>query len=168
VTVFVDDAVQGRLPGVCVRTGAPADALERLEQPISSFPYWLLIFFGPIGWVVALVLSVRRGEVLTVRLPVDSAAPDDGSMWRQVRLVGWAVLAGAVVFGVGVGPSAALLLTVGLVALVAIVYASARLYAVAIDVRLDASRRWVTLSNVHPNFVEAVQRSTSVRTSPGG
>jgi hypothetical protein len=72
VAIFVDDAVLGRLPMVCVRTGAPADGLHRIHQRIGGQPGWalLLVLLGPIGWIVLIALAVTsRSRELMVRLP---------------------------------------------------------------------------------------------------
>ena len=60
VTVFVDDAVQGRLPMVGATDGAPAEGLHRIHTSIggSSGWLWLLVFFGPIGWILLIALSL--------------------------------------------------------------------------------------------------------------
>jgi len=52
VTVFVDDAVRGALPKVCVRDGTPtADALRRREDVGDRAGLgvaWLLLLAGPL------------------------------------------------------------------------------------------------------------------------
>ena len=76
VTLFVDDAVQGHVPMVCVVTGAPADGVHRVEQSIGP-PAWVfvLLLLGPIGWI-ALVAIQACSTSLTVRLPKTVAAVD--------------------------------------------------------------------------------------------
>ena len=178
VTVFVDDAVQGHLPMVCVRSGAPADGLHRVEQPIGggSGWAWLLIFLGPVGWLALIIVMVvgGRSRYLTVRLPKTQATLAEERRWFRA-----AVAAGALMVVAGIGsfviagqtssPTGnvmawSALITAGISALAALAFAIKRsLERVGID--LDASGRWVTLRNVHPNFAEAVEarrRATTV------
>jgi hypothetical protein len=81
------------------------------------------------------------------------------------------VQAGLVVAGAAIAGLLALslhttdgrLLAVGLAVLAAgamtkVVVESVHLSRLAVRLSLDASRRWVTLSGVHPDFVESVQR----------
>src|ERR1700724_578944 len=76
ITVFVDDAVLGRLPPVCIKHGdATNDTVVQTEAVGSSGLgiLWLLLLIGPIGWIAAFILSMTsspRGERLTVRLPL--------------------------------------------------------------------------------------------------
>ena len=72
VSVFVDDAVRGRLPHICVETGLPADGKLVVEQSRGGIGFaWLLIFLGPIGWIALVVVAVlARRETLAVRAPV--------------------------------------------------------------------------------------------------
>ena len=74
VSAFVDDVVRGRLPLVCAKTGEPADLVIRMRQPVGSGLRswaWLLVFFGPPGWLALLVVLMvaPAGEYLTVRIP---------------------------------------------------------------------------------------------------
>jgi hypothetical protein len=50
-------------------------------------------------------------------------------------------------------------LVVAAIAVVVAAVAQAVVTARSIDVRLDGSRRWVHLGNVHPHFAAAVQAS---------
>ncbi len=72
--VFVDDAVQGDLPEVCVIDGVATSDHLRLSQEVGARAglgvAWLLLLAGPLGWVGLLVLSIARsgrGEVLIIR-----------------------------------------------------------------------------------------------------
>ena len=180
VTVFVDEAVQGRLPWVCVKDGVPAEGLFRIEQEVGGGARlgvaWLLAFFGPVGWLVLFLLAVSRsgrGEVLAVRLPYSEAAVDRYARATvQLRwCVGTAVAGGALlvvsIFSRGGRPGIGYLPQVGIwAALFVIVAAFVVAFIVelgrqrqAVDIRLDASRRWVTLSRVHPLFVASVEQT---------
>jgi hypothetical protein len=94
VSVFVDDAVLGRLPNVCAKTGTPADVRQRIDQARGGLgAAWLLLLLGPIGWVVFLVVALTsRPEILTVRLPMSTAVVEHERRLARVR---WAVVAGA-------------------------------------------------------------------------
>lgn len=178
VAVFVDDAVRGTLPGVCVKDGvATADQMvvrdEVGDRAVLGLA-WLLLLAGPLGWLGLLIMSTARsgrGEVLTVQVPMSEQA-------YQRLLAGRRLRRRAVLVGVLGGLLALVALTssntttgdafqwraLGLIAALAVVgailtlfIADHRLRNATIQVDLDASRRWVTLSRVHPAFVAACQ-----------
>ena len=172
VEVFVDDAVRGRLPHICVKTGVTADGRLRVEQERGGLGFaGLLVFLGPLGWIVlamliggALVGGAGRREVLTVRLPYSEAAVDHEIAIRRLRLRSAAVGAGALLVAVALGATGHM--TPGRLDLCALVTAVAALFSAAqhvrlvrlrVGVELDASRRWVTLAGVHPDFARAVE-----------
>src|SRR5262245_36835692 len=114
LTVFVDDAVCGRLPPVCAKTGRPSDGRlavshDDVRGASSVSTAWLLplLLFPPIGWQILLLLATLVVCVIGALL----------AEWR----VGQA--------------------------------------SVAVD--LDASRRWVTLRGVAPEFARAVRARQS-------
>jgi hypothetical protein len=82
--VFVDDAVLGRLPPICIKDGVPTNdwfvARCGVGETgfISDVAAFVLLLVGPLGWLTLLVLAVMRrgrgGDVLTVRLPLSQAA----------------------------------------------------------------------------------------------
>jgi hypothetical protein len=157
VTVFVDDAVQGRFPGICVSSGAPADRRIRFEQRVggSSPLLLLLIVLGPIGWLALLLLS-GRGERLDVFLPVSDAITE---RWKNQRLHRQAALIGVAMTAVLVfttGPSA---FTLGSLAVAGVWALAAHtwLYVDGVGIDLGASRRWVTLKGVDESFAAAVR-----------
>jgi hypothetical protein len=164
--VFVDDAVIGRLPDVCVKDGVLAHggrmALTSEVGARGLGLVWLLVLLGPVGWLaIVVVAAVSRGERLTVTLPMGIGAQE---RYRAVRSGRNAVL--------GVGGGTGVLLAVlavttfpdlGLLSLLAFagtfvawLVAEYRVGRTLVDVRLDASRRWVTLRGVHPAFADAV------------
>lgn len=164
VSVFVDDAVRGRLPLVCVKTGEPTDLVVRVRQEIrrSLGIAWLLVFLGPPGWV-ALVLVTMMGsnsEYLTVRLPQTRAAFDREKQLQRSRL---AAFAAGVLIIAAYGLARPVLfptlwLFVAGALLVAGVVLHLKVWRETVGITLDASRRWVTLTGVHPDFVRAVDR----------
>lgn len=181
-SVFVDDAVQGHLPMICARTGAPADGLHRIHRTFGGGSPWafLLIFFGPIGWLVLLVALAlaSRGRDLVVRLPYSFAALETER--RQFRA---AVVAGIVLVAAGALATIGLLdgsrgrtgetlyLFAGLVAAVAAVVTAVlavRYTSARPGIDLDASGRWVTLRRVHPGFAAAVdvRKAAGIRPPP--
>ncbi len=167
VEVFVDDAVRGRLPRVCVKTGTAADGKLRIDQERGGVGFaGLLVFLGPIGWVVLAMLLVGAGrrEVLTVRLPYSEAAVDHEMGIRRLRFRSALIVAGAVLGMVLVGVTGRMTpdrfdLCSFLVSMAALFSAvqHVRLVRLRVGVDLDASRRWVTLSGVHPEFARAVE-----------
>ena len=164
VSVFVDDAIRGDLPLVCAKTGEPSDVMIRIRQPVGGgvpFWAWFLLFLGPLG-IVALVLAAilaPGAEYLTVRIP-----ETDESFERERQLERWRLAAlGAGVFipllGVlVVRTTPALWLAVGVAFLLAAAALHVAHWRQSIGVSIDVTRRWVTLTNVHPNFVAAVER----------
>jgi hypothetical protein len=153
------------LPNVCAKTGEPTTGRFRIEQPLGQFGLlWLLVFLGPVGWIVLLVLALTLGrEVLTVRLPYTEAAVD-----RELNLIRFRILAFVASVGLagagllGISPFArAVWFGAAAAAFVVAVALSAAVSWVKVDVRLDASRRWVTLRGVHPAFAEAVRAQSA-------
>jgi hypothetical protein len=160
VEVFVDDAVRGRFPSVCAKTGEPAVGVQRIVQQFGGLgAAWLLVFLGPLGWLLLVLIALfHRGEVLTVRVPMSRAASAVERDLRRARLGAWVVAASAFTSGyVRLGPVPVpiwmgMAVAAALVAVVIHVVLPFR----QVGVHLDASRRWVTLSGVHPDFVTAV------------
>lgn len=176
VTVFVDDAVRGTLPPVCTRDGVPTIDHLRYRQAVGDGARlgvaWLLVFAGPVGWIVLLFIATSRqgAEVLSVSLPWSQDAYErQPTEDRRRRASGWGAAAGAIVLAIGVAsgylerlptPLEALVVA-GLVAasglaLIMFLVASAGARRERVTIRLDASRRWVTLGGVHPDFAAAV------------
>jgi hypothetical protein len=172
VTVFVDDAVTGRLPGICAKDGVPATGRFRIVEEVGRSNrlgiLWLLLLVGPLGWIALLFLASRdAGERLAVELPYSDAAYGRFVGARRLRNGALAVcLLGALGLLVlaawaHLGP-AGIVLTLGLIvpAVVAVGVAGWRMEAASVDVALDASRRWVTLRRVHPAFAAACEKRT--------
>lgn len=166
VEVFVDDAVRGALPGVCAKTGGPSDGKLRIEQTTGGIGLaGLLIFLGPIGWIVLALLAFSAGSgVLAVRLPYSDAAVDHEWHLRRVRFraAALAVLGLGLALAIQSEPATAVLSVVAAAVLLVSLGAHVRLMTVRVGVRLDASHRWVTLTRVHPDFVRAVERLYAV------
>lgn len=174
--VFVDDAVLGRLPPVCVIEGVPTVDRATITQEVGSATSlgiaWLLLVLGPIGWLGLLVIAALRGrgEVLTVNLPYSTGALARANRQIRSRRLAALVLACSLVGGlISLSRArtqwkllAVALAVVGLAALVEATAASMRLRRLTVGLGLDASRRWVTLSGVHPNFAAAVGRVGTV------
>ena len=182
VTVFVDDAVRGTLPAVCVKDGVGTSSQMVVQDELGDRSglgvAWLLLLLGPLGWIGLLVMLVARGgrgEVLTVQLPMSDAAHDRLRMARRGRMLAAlvAVVAGLVALFAATSSSGAdggavsaraltLVAIVVLVgAVVALLVADRRATSSTVRIDLDASRRWVTLTRVHPSFVAACQAHES-------
>jgi hypothetical protein len=173
VTVFVDDAVRGTLPHVCARDGVPTgDALRRNQEvgnPAGLGVAWLLLLAGPIGWIALVAIALSRGgrpEQLSVHLPMSASAYARLRAARSVRDRSVLLLVAACVSGLLLAIADRTTLTqfglvaaivVGGVALVTCIVGSVRCDRERVGVVLDASRRWVTLSNVHPQFAAACE-----------
>jgi hypothetical protein len=167
VTVFVDDAVRGRLPDICVKDGVPTRGRTRVTEEIGRSNrlgvLWLLVLAGPIGWLALLFLLSRdSGEYLTVELPYSDGAHARLTAAYRLRTVarrvavfgGLGLLAVTLLAHLQAAGFALIILTVGAGA-IAMVVADYRIGRVLVAVRLDASRRWVALRNVHPAFAAA-------------
>jgi len=178
--VFVDDAVRGDLPPVCALDGVPTqDSLGRNEEIGSRSGIgiaWLLLLAGPLGWLGLILISLSRsgrGEQLRVQLPMCEGAYQRMRTARRLR--DRSVLALLVATAAGLlllTAAGGTLLTqfallaaggVAVVSLVTMVIGSFRFDRANVGVSLDASRRWVTLSNVHPMFVAACEVHTASR-----
>lgn len=188
VRVFVDDAVQGRFPRVCARTGRPSDgwlsidAVVGRSRSMSTTAIVLLILFGgPLGWIVVLLFSPGQPtDRLRVELPWTVDTQAEVVALRQRRRLAWiaslAGAAGAVLLvvttagGAGWTMSGRVVLVTALVgAIGAAAVALATEWQIGrrtVGVDLDASRRWVTLTNVHPSFARAVRAGQQRRPQP--
>lgn len=170
VTVFVDAAVLGSLPPVCVKDGTPTyDHLTITTEIAGGSGFgiaWLLVLMGPLGWLGLIVIACMRrpADVLSVRLPFSEPAYQRYRMARRTQHI---LVGAAAVLAVGAYVAYRLLplggLTggaLGLCALVGFIAAwveGTRARSATVGVALDASRRWVTLSRVHPAFASAVR-----------
>lgn len=168
-TVFVDDAVWGNLPNICVKDGVwTSDRLTLRHRLSNEFPgvAWILLLLGPLGWIGLLIYAASRsGEQLDVRLPFSETA------YQRFRWTRWRRNAAGLVFvvtgvlalvvrarpGVFDQGTAILLGAVALGALVMAVVEAVRHSSAGVRIDLDASRRWVTLGRVHPDFATAAQ-----------
>jgi hypothetical protein len=167
-TVFVDDAVLGNLPPVCAKTGDTTEDHLVLTVPTRNNGLgvaWLLLLLGPVGWLVLFVYAVaRRDETLTVRVPFsDRSYGELSHARRRQRALGWSTVATflcalfvTILHTFTARATAAALATIGLALLVSWIAESLRVRRVGVGVELDGSRRWVTLSRVHGDFVRAV------------
>ena len=172
VTVFVDDAVLGRLPPVCVKDGIWTDDHLTFTQDVGGRTglgvAWLLVLAGPLGWIGLFVIAAMRpsNEALTVTLPYSEAA--HLRLRRAKRACSQATL---LLMGAFVGAFVALLfrttdsrllaLGLGVVvagALIKVIVETVMVNRAMVRLSLDASRRWVTLSGVHPNFEGAMHQ----------
>jgi hypothetical protein len=162
VEIFVDDAVRGNLPFVCAKTGQPADGIQRIEQKVGgpSALVALLVFVPFVGWLallVVLALSTRRPK-LTVRLPISRRSLATQQYWRRWWIGAWAAVGVFVVAAIAhaLHEPPRIWLVFAAAAFVVAIAAYAAMYAAIVRVRLDASRRWVTLSGIDPRFRDAV------------
>lgn len=157
-TVLADDYVQGRLPRRCVATGRSTRSrlADRTTIDGPSSAWFLALLLGPVGWIMlAFVLLTARRSVLAGEYPLADA------VWASVRqrrrrafvpaALGLVLLLLAALADFAVGVSLVILL-VTLVACLALYW---RATAVLPRIELDATRRWVTLHGVHPDFAAA-------------
>jgi hypothetical protein len=176
VTVFVDDAVRGTLPGVCVKDGVPTTDSMTVQDELGDRAglgvAWLLLLLGPIGWIGLLFMLASRGgrgEVLTIRVPMSEVAYQRLRAARRLRAVSATVVIISSIMALwfaatptdgGLTSSKVVAITAVaavVIGVVVLLVADHRARHGTIGVDLDASRRWVTLVDVHPAFVAACQ-----------
>lgn len=181
-TVFIDDAVLGRLPAMCAKDGVPTVDVLRVHKRIGEANRlgiaWLVVLTGPIGWLVLLVLLGRdTGEKIAVDVPLGEPAYQRYRSAKRIRGIGWALalLAVPLFFSIiaPVGPTGwaspigwALSGCLGVAVAAGIVLTAVgerRLTAASVSVEIDGSRRWVTLGNVHPTFAAACRHRVDTR-----
>jgi hypothetical protein len=174
VTVFVDDAVRGRLPGVCAKDGVPTSDSMTVRCEVGDRAglgvAWVLLLLGPLGWIGLLLIAVSRSGravVLVTRVPFSAPAYGRLRAARRLRRIAGAValVTAPLGFLMVVAPSAdadsamralALLVVATLVGAIAVlVVAERRMARASVQIHLDASRRWVTIHGVHPTFAAA-------------
>lgn len=179
VTVFVDDAVLGNLPPVCVIDGVPTDDALTFTQQVGNRTglgvAWLLVLAGPLGWLGLIAIAAFRqsGEALTVTLPFSEAAYLRRVQAERTRLrTGLATVAMLIAAFVSLAQRTTdyRLLALGLAVIACatlsrMIIEARRVQRAMVRLQLDASRRWLTLSGAHQAFANAVQhRDTDSRT----
>jgi hypothetical protein len=177
-TVFVDDAVRGTLPGVCVKDGIPTGDHLTVQQVVEGGAglgiAWLLVLAGPPGWIALLAIgSFRggRGDVLVAQVPMSEAAYGRllGARRQRLRTVLAVIggLVGSLVLSASIDANLLPLFLVSLVGgVVAIGVASHRVDQASVVIGIDASRRWVTVADVHPAFSAACAAAERQRDRP--
>jgi len=172
VTVFVDDAVLGRLPPVCVKDGVGTDDRLILTQDVGGRTglgvAWLLILAGPLGWIGLFVIAATRqsNELITVDLPCCKAAHLRMRRTRRARSQAMLVFMGAIVAAfvslcfrthdTRLLATALAIFAAG--ALVRAIFETIQVGKTTVHLSLDASRRWITMSGMHPNFAAAMHQ----------
>jgi hypothetical protein len=164
VTVFIDDAVLGDFPPLCIKEGIPTSDRLTWREPVSSLGSgWLLVLLGPVGWLCLLLIGGRSGDV-TAKLPFCEFAYRRLKVTQRMQTI-WitfavvASLLGLAAVAIQSRASIAAAVALGLAALAATVKAAIetrRLRYLIVRLELDGSRRWVTISGVHPAFAQEV------------
>jgi hypothetical protein len=169
VVVFVDDCVRGTLPALCVKEGRPTGDTLKVSRSVGNGSglglAWLLVLAGPLGWLGLFVFGLLRSPAdrLGAVLPFSATAYQRLVVARRMLRV-WVALTAVLSFtaivllGFRTVTTEAMAVLVGMFSLTAFVLlcmASRRLSYARVGLMLDASRRWVTLSGVHPDFAAA-------------
>src|ERR1017187_69617 len=167
VTVPANYFEEGRLPAVCVVTGAPATS--NLRRRFSTTPSWVgCLFF--VSWFALLLALVATRRSASGYLPVCNAVAVRAQHRHAValRLLVLAVAAWTVIIPVALIPALApaanplglALAGVGVVALVGSAFASSlEAGTLGIQGRVvedGFGARWVQLRGVHPAFSRAL------------
>jgi hypothetical protein len=159
-TVFVDDFVEERLPAVSVISGEPASHLLRRKRVVDSpsSAWLLLLLVVPFGWIaVAFIFLTGRRSTLVGYVPIREAEYQLMRSRRRIAPLLAVVSVLTLVLGLFAEPTVPLVFT-GLLTLVLLLAAAVVGVVTSLErpmVELDASRRWVTIDNVHPNFARA-------------
>lgn len=176
VVVFVDDAVLGNLPDVCIVDGvATMDRLTCRHQVGGGTRLgvaWLLVLAGPLGWLGLAVIALLQGsaaEYLTVTVPYSEPVQMRRVLAERARLRAAVAMLAAFILAVvaviqptnGYHLVALGLAAFGVGALISLVMHATRVHHLSVRLRLDASRRWITLCGVSPEFALAVRRRTT-------
>ena len=158
VTIPVAYFEEGRLPAICVVTGAPAAA--NVRRRFSTTPSW-------VGWLVA-IAATRRSS--TGDLPVCTAVSDRVRRLHAeaLQLAGVGIAAWVAIIPAGIGLAGRplvllgclVLFGIGVVAMVGVGAASSR-EAATLGIRGRVvedgfGQRWVQLRGVHPAFSRAL------------
>ncbi|MCO8127807.1 hypothetical protein NHL50_11370 [Acidimicrobiia bacterium EGI L10123] len=169
--IHVDDLAVGAGPAVCAITGEPTDHWVRVSSSEGGFQGWwmILVLFGPVGWIALVVLAAmaRRPNRVSGVLPISAEALDRynaavATSQRAIIAAGLAMVAwiGAVVWdGGGIGTPAIVAVS-ALVGVGVVVWLGASIAAPFrwIDLELDGSGRWVTVTRAHPEYAAALMR----------
>jgi hypothetical protein len=173
VTVFVQDAVAGALPAVCVKDGSSTGGVLPVRAQIDSDTaglgwVWLLLFLGPPGWVALMVVVLWRrpsGGVM-VQVPYSTGAQRRLVRTRVTERVAVAsvlvLMVGEIIVLLVDPPAVALLSTLAVaimaVAAVVTVVSALRLGSMEVRARIDRSGQWVVLSEVNSDFAFAARQ----------
>ena len=169
--IHVDDLAVGAGPPVCAITGVPTDHWVGVSSSEGGFQAWwlVLVLFGPIGWVALLILAAvaRRPSRVSGVLPISPEALTRYNAavalsQRAIAIAGVALVAwvGLVIWN-GAGIEAPAMLAMGaLVGIGTVVWLGASIVAPFrwIDLQLDGSGRWVTITRAHPDYAAALMR----------
>jgi len=128
---------------------------------------WLLVLAGPLGWIGLFIIAAMRrpADQLRVTLPFSEGAYQRFIAARR-RPTAWTVTVVATVLLALLGvamqrpPTVVAGYALGALAVFALgqlVLAVRRANRSRVGVALDASRRWVTLTGVHPAFAAAAR-----------
>ncbi|MGA3183451.1 MAG: hypothetical protein ABSE52_02475 [Candidatus Dormibacteria bacterium] len=158
---------EGRLPAVCVVTGAPATS--NVRRRFSTTPSWVgwLFLLSWLGWLIA-VLATRRSAAGD--LPVCAAVAGrvrrlhaEALQFAALGVVAWIAVIPA---GIGLAgrplviPASLVLFGIGLLSMVGVGAATSR-EAATLGIRGRVvedgfGERWVQLRGVHPAFSRAL------------
>lgn len=157
------------MPPICAKTGNPSDGYLRVEAPVhtrGSGALFLLVFLGPIGWIVLFLAMCFASETIRARVPMSATAVARQRHLSQGRML--SMIAGfAFLFpAIGrVGPVPAVWICFLVAAIVSSLVCHMRLELASVHISIDGSRRWITIARVHPAFARAVHDSASVNSA---
>jgi hypothetical protein len=158
VWVRREDLAAGELPAVCAVSGQPTDLQVRTRFETLPDWTWILLLFGVLPFLVALVFATERIPAL---VPLHQDVLDRR---RAHRRRGWlAGVAGAALLVLGMVADAAVPVWLGLAALGVVLLSLLGASRAFPRARPDRSGLGVWLRGVHPSFVAAVEQTAAVR-----
>jgi len=145
--VASDDLVDGTLPLVCVRTGAPTE--HRVSMPFAAAPGWAqtLLHAG----VPVVLLSPVTTDRVEGRVPMRRA--EEKRLLRLLTVRNTAIALTAVLLALWVALDFLLLGVLALLSAVVVVVWTVVGVRTSVAGELDQTGDWVELSGVHPRFV---------------
>jgi hypothetical protein len=160
VTVRVDDFEDGAFPMLCASSGLPVEVRRRATA--SYQPGWPAVFLvlGPAGFVIMFVAMVALTRSVEGWVPLDQELARRGDRERRraaalaVVLGGATIGATALILSANAWPPALVTFIAGATAVGIAIYQMANPLG-AVRARLAPNGRGITMSRVHPDFVDA-------------
>ena len=170
VRIRIDDFEDGLVPGICASSGRPGARLYHAEIPSRGAAWvWLLAFAGPVGIVVALILTgvLRKSAqgYLPYREEVQELIRLRSSRYAQGLVASLTLLTAAFVLSVASRDFRPLSVLLGIAAVVGAMGFGFFWINVpgSVGGHLDGTGRWIELDPVAPAFAAAYEAQEARR-----